>query len=236
MKPLPAKLWIEKGYCVTPNLHKKCVIHPNNFRAGLTEQTYRQKRQDGKHQKSIFHTTRTWKANYAFGILFSLLTPLFVYTLPTLLVSISSLRLYLLLHNINTFSHLPTSLYTPFQSLHKLYSYLCTGQLFMEGCKLLAHHGRIWYPAKLMEERKRCLKVAGVMARPSNEIGTGYSDSWFDRIAIQHLSKSVQATTGNVMYLLIGVVSSHVHASKILTRQWAWWFFVFYLICLFLRW
>lgn len=200
---------------------------PNNFRVGLTEQTHRQKRQDGKHQKSIFHTTRTWKANYAFGISFSLLTPpLCIYSSNTPCFHLI-LRLYLLLHNTNTFSHLPTSLYTPFQSLHKLYSYLCTGQLFMEGCKLLAHHGRIWYPAKLKEERKRYLKVAGVMARPSNEIGTGYSDSWFDRIAIQHLSKSVQATTGNVIYLLIGVVSSHVHASKIFTRQWAWWFFVF---------
>lgn len=219
MKPLPAKLCIEKGYCVTPNLHKKCVYSQIIFVSVSQSKHIVRKGKMANTKRASFIQRGHGKLTMPSESRLLCLLPLFVYTLPTLLVSISSLRLYLLLHNINTFSHLPTSLYTPFQSLHKLYSYLCTGQLFMEGCKLLAHHGRIWYPAKLKEERKRYLKVAGVMARPSNEIGTGYSDSWFDRIAIQHLSKSVQATTGNVIYLLIGVVSSHVHASKIFTRQ-----------------
>lgn len=179
-------------------LHKKCGSRPSFSQS----KHIIKKKQHNKHQKSIFYTTRTWEANYAVGILFSLLKSspslciLFQYSLqfPSLYASID-----IFLHNINTFSRLPTSLYTPFQSSRKLYSYLRIGQLFMEGCKLLAHHGRIWYPPKLKGERKRYLKVVGVMARPSNEIGTAYSDTWFDRIAIQHLSKSVQATTGNVM-------------------------------------
>lgn len=135
MKPLPAKLCIEKGYCVTPNLHKKCVYSQIIFvsvsqskhivRKGKMANTKRASFMQGGHGKLTMPSESS----------FLCLLPPFVDTLPILLVSISP-RLYLFLHNIYTFSHLPTSLYTPFQFSHKLYPYLCIGQLFMEGCKL----------------------------------------------------------------------------------------------------
>lgn len=49
--------------------------------------------------------------------------------------------------------------------------------------------------------------VVGVLTRPSaGEILVGktnaYKDNWFDKLAINHLSKSVQAATGSLISLL----------------------------------
>lgn len=40
------------------------------------------------------------------------------------------------------------------------------------------------------------LRVNAVMTKPVEENLNGIRDSWFDRLAIHHLSKSVQETTG----------------------------------------
>lgn len=51
--------------------------------------------------------------------------------------------------------------------------------------------------------------VVGVLARPSDNIGEEtlkktnvYKDNWFDKLAINHLSKSVQAATGSFFFYL----------------------------------
>lgn len=47
---------------------------------------------------------------------------------------------------------------------------------------------------------KKATFVVGVLARPTEETLSKthvYKDNWFDKLAINHLSKSVQAATGN---------------------------------------
>lgn len=43
--------------------------------------------------------------------------------------------------------------------------------------------------------------VVAVLARPADNIAGSvtYKDNWFDKIAINHLSKSVQAATGSLI-------------------------------------
>jgi beta-carotene isomerase len=75
--------------------------------------------------------------------------------------------------------------------------------------KMIAHN--ISLTPTLSQWRSLRLKpkhtfVVGVLARPSDNIAEEtlkktnvYNDNWFDKLAINHLSKSVQAATGNLL-------------------------------------
>lgn len=73
--------------------------------------------------------------------------------------------------------------------------------------KMIAHNMSL--TPTLAQWKKLRLKpkhtfVVGVLARPTDDISEEtlrktnvYKDNWFDKLAINHLSKSVQAATGN---------------------------------------
>ncbi|KAM0936620.1 putative beta-carotene isomerase [Dioscorea sansibarensis] len=80
------------------------------------------------------------------------------------------------------------------------------------GIRKAAYHGSSFGKCKVMKNKKRVVVSSALMTRNQNKISasvTGvsetptcaanmvvYEDNWFNRLAIQHLSQSVQDTTG----------------------------------------
>ena len=97
-------------------------------------------------------------------------------------------------------------------------------QIPMDAKLVTQHRSHVWAGKRGMHKPRSSPSILAVLARPADnltlvkETPSLLTDNWFDRIAINHLSQSVQATTGSFYW------SFHSFSGCIyLSLLFLWW-------------